>query len=73
MARSRSHKASQVEITGAYFEGDGEVLMRPPDRRERASLGLFIGQGVLEEHFSSAYFRFNDDTAKELQPYLRPD
>jgi len=59
-------------ITGAFFEGDGEVLVRPPGRMERASLGLFIGQGVLEEHFSSAYFRFNDDTAKELEPYLRP-
>jgi Peptidase family M1 domain len=59
-------------ITGAYFEGDGEVLIRPPDRMERASLGLFTGQGVLEEHFSSACLRFNDDTARELQPYLRP-
>ena len=59
-------------ITGAIFEGDGEVLVRPPDRMERASLGLFIGQGVLDEHFTSAYLRFNDDIAKELQPYLRP-
>src|SRR5271165_785847 len=59
-------------ITGAYFEGDGEVLVRPPDRRERASLGLFTGQGVLEEHISSVYMRFNDNTAAELQPYLRP-
>ena len=59
-------------ITGAYFEGDGEVLVRPPDRMERASLGLFTKQGVLEEQFSSAYLRFNDDTAQELQPYLRP-
>lgn len=59
-------------ITGAFFEGDGEVLVRPPDRRERASLGLFIGEGVLEEKFSSAYLRFNDDTAGELQQYLRP-
>jgi hypothetical protein len=59
-------------ITGAYFEGDGEVLVRPPNRMERASLGLFTGRGVLEEHFSSVYLRFNDDTAEELQPYLRP-
>ncbi len=58
-------------ITGAYFEGDGEVLVRPPDRRERASLGLFTGQGVLDEHFSSVYLRFNDDTAADLQQYLR--
>ena len=59
-------------VTGAYFEGDGEVLMRPPDRMERASLGLFINAGVLEESFNSAYLRFNDDTAKDLEPYLRP-
>ena len=59
-------------VTGAYFEGEGEILVRPPDRMERASLGLFIGAGVLEEKFSSAYLRFNDDTAKELEPYLRP-
>ena len=59
-------------VTGAYFEGEGEVLVRPPDRRERASLGLFTKQGVLEERFSSVYLRFNDDSASELQPYLRP-
>ena len=59
-------------ITGAYFEGDGEILIRPPDRRERASLGLFTGQGVLEERFSTVYLRFNDDTADELRQYLRP-
>jgi hypothetical protein len=58
-------------VTGAYFEGEGEILIRPPDRMERASLGLFTNAGVLEETFSSAYFRFNDDTAKELQPFLR--
>ncbi len=59
-------------ITGAYFEGEGEVLVRPPDRMERASLGLFTGEGVLEEKFTSAYLRFNDDTAQMLQVYLRP-
>ena len=58
-------------ITGAYFEGDGEVLVRPPDRMERASLGLFTGTGVLEEEFTSAYLRFNDDTAEQLRPFLR--
>ncbi len=65
-------QAVDGHITGAYFEGDGEVLVRPPDRMERASLGLFINAGVLEEKFSSGYFRFNDDTARELQPFLRP-
>jgi len=65
-------QAVDGRVTGAYFEGEGEVLVRPPDRMERASLGLFTGAGVLEEKFSSAYLRFNDDTAKELEPYLRP-
>ena len=59
-------------ITGAYFEGEGEVLIRPPDRRERASLGLFTKQGVLEEQLTSVFLRFNDDTASELKQYLRP-
>jgi hypothetical protein len=59
-------------VTGAYFEGEGEVLVRPPDRMERASLGLFTNAGVLEEKFSSAYLRFNDNTAKELEAFLRP-
>jgi hypothetical protein len=65
-------QAVDGHITGAYFEGEGELLVRPPDRQERAALGLFTGEGVLEEKFSSAYLRFNDDTAKELEPYLRP-
>jgi Peptidase family M1 domain len=59
-------------VTGAYFEGEGELLVRPPSRMERASLGRFTGVGVLEEKFTSAYLRFNDDTADELRPYLRP-
>ena len=66
------YKAIDGRITGAFFEGDGEVLIRPPNASERASLGLFTGQGVLSEQFDTAYLRFNDDTAKELQSYLRP-
>jgi Peptidase family M1 domain len=58
-------------ITGAYFTGDGEILARPPDISERASLGLFTGLGFLDEHFQAAYLRFNDDTALQLQSYLR--
>jgi peptidase M1-like protein len=58
-------------ITGAFFEGDGELLLTPPNQVERASLTLFTGMAILEERFSSAYIRFNDDTFSELQPYLR--
>ncbi len=58
-------------ITGAFFEGDGEVLLVPPNEVERKSMSLFTGMAILEERFSTAYFRFNDDTAAELQPGLR--
>lgn len=59
-------------ITGAMFEGDGEILLRPPNRVERESMALFTGMAMLEEPFTSAYLRFNDDTADQLQPNLLP-
>ena len=59
-------------VTGAFFEGDGEFLLTPPNQGERASMMLFTGMAILEERFGSAYLRFNDDTFAELQPYLRP-
>lgn len=59
------------KITGAFFEGDGEILLSPPTEVERRSMSLFTGMAILEERFSTAYFRFNDDTADELRPDLR--
>jgi hypothetical protein len=58
-------------ITGAFFEGYGEVLLTPPNTVERRSMSLFTGMAILEEHFGTAYFRFNDDAANELRPDLR--
>lgn len=58
-------------ITGAFFEGEGEVLLTPPNDVERKSMSLFTGMAILEEHFATAYFRFNDDAAAELRPDLR--
>src|SRR5881296_1354125 len=59
-------------VTGAFFEGDGEVLVVPSDQAERASMAMFTGAAILEERFVTAYFRFNDETFAELQPALRP-
>lgn len=59
-------------VTGAFFEGDGEILLTPPNRVERASMTFFTGMAILEERFATAYFRFNDQTFSELQPYFRP-
>ncbi len=58
-------------VTGAFFEGEGEVLLIPNNQAERASMMLFTGAAILEEKFVTAYFRFNDDTFAELQPSLR--
>jgi hypothetical protein len=60
------------KVTGAFFEGDGEVLLSPPDKVERASLAVFTGMAILEERFITAYFRFDDNTFADLQPYLAP-
>ena len=60
-------------VTGAYFAGEGDLLLTPPNQVERASMALFTGMAILEERFTTAYLRFNDDTFSELQPYLRPD
>jgi hypothetical protein len=57
-------------VTGAFFEGEGEILLTPPNRVERGSMTLQTGAAILEERFNSAYFRFNDDTFAEMQPYL---
>jgi hypothetical protein len=60
-------------VTGAFFEGDGEILLSPPNQYERASMALFTGGAILEERFVTAYFRFNDNTFAELLPSLVPD
>jgi|SRR5580692_356530 hypothetical protein len=59
-------------VTGAFFEGEGEVLLSPPNRYERASMALFTSEAILEERFVTAYFRFNDDTFTEMLPSLLP-
>jgi hypothetical protein len=63
-------QAVDGHITGAFYQGYGEVLLMPPNQMERASMALFTGSAILEETFADAYFRFNDDVFSELQPYL---
>ncbi len=58
-------------VTGAFFEGQGEILLAPPSRVERSSMALFTGAAILEETFVSGYFRFNDDTFAQLKPFFR--
>lgn len=57
-------------VTGAFFEGEGDILLSPPNQYERASMALFTGGAILEERFATAYLRFNDDTFAQLRPSL---
>jgi hypothetical protein len=64
----------QGQVTGAVFWGEGEVLMIPPDRAEKRNLAQFTRAPILEETIDSAYLRFTDQTAQELQAASRrPD
>jgi hypothetical protein len=64
-------------VTAAVFTtadsegGDGEILVLPPRRSERASLASFTKSANLDEHFSSALFFFGDDTANDLLSQIR--
>ena len=64
-------EAADGHITGALFQGDGDLLLIPPNSVERASMALFTGAAILEERFSVAYLRFNDDVYTELKDDLR--
>ena len=66
-------RAVDGHITGALFEGQGEVLVIPPGRAERTSLALFTGSAVLEQRFTTAFFRFVDDRLVDnLRAGFRP-
>src|SRR5579859_1933657 len=60
------------ETTGAFFSGEGEILLIPPNATEKESLAQFTQSPVLEENFTFAYLRFTDATAKELLALVRP-
>jgi peptidase M1-like protein len=66
-------QAVDGHITGAFFEGEGHILLIPPNRAERSSLALFTRAGVLEQTFTVAYLRFFDDKlVEELRAGFRP-
>ena len=46
--------------------GDGEVLLLPPNLAERRSLARFIGSPTLDDHFQSAAFFFTGGVYQEL-------
>lgn len=57
-------------ITGAVFSGRGHVIATPREAGERRSLAQFLDVPILDQSFTSAYLRFTDSTAEELQKQL---
>lgn len=58
-------------ITGAVFSGRGQALALVRDPIEKHQLNRFLGAPLLDQTFSSAYFRFTDQTAEELRNQLQ--
>jgi hypothetical protein len=66
-------RAADGHVTGAVFEGVGEILLIVPGRAERTSMALFTGSAVLEQTFTTAYLRFVDERlVSELSASFRP-
>jgi hypothetical protein len=55
-----------VIYSGNEPGADAEVLLRPPDRSERASLARATESPTLDEHFNSALLIFTDGTGDEI-------
>lgn len=51
------------EVTGAVFIGTGRIKVSLPDDIEREQLEKYTDKRTLDEPFTNAFFRFDDDTA----------
>jgi hypothetical protein len=59
------------DTLGAVFSGRGRVISAPRDPVEKLSLVRFVGLPVLDQEFSSVYFRFTDGTAAEMKKQIQ--
>jgi hypothetical protein len=57
-------------FTTDVANGDGEVLLLPPNLAERRSLSGYIGTPNLDDHFQAAVFFFTGDVYHELLSQL---
>jgi hypothetical protein len=57
-------------FTSQVENGDGEVILRPPNLAERRSLASFIGAPNLDDHFRAAVFLFTGEDYQELMAQI---
>ena len=58
------------QVNGVVFAGRGHILSLPRDSVEKQQLARFLGAPILDQDFTSAYIRFSDSTAEDLQKQL---
>ena len=63
-------QAYDGRVTGIVFSGRGHVNANPRDSAEKRSLAHFLGVPLLDQNFSRAYMRFDDDSASEILEQL---
>ncbi len=63
-------EAYDGRVTGVVFSGRGHASANLRDPAERQSLAHFLGAPLLDQNFSGAYLRFDDDTAEEILDQL---
>lgn len=64
------YETIEGRITGAVFSGRGHVIATPREAGERRSLAQYLDLPILDQPFTSAYLRFTDATAEDLQKQL---
>jgi hypothetical protein len=64
-------QAFDGRVTGAVFSGRGHALAAPRDIVEKQQMAHFLGAPVLDEDFTSACFRFTDNSDANLLRQLR--
>jgi hypothetical protein len=57
----------QGKVTGAVFEGDGNLVLNPPLRGEASSLRLLTREDEFSETFNHMVLRFTDATYEEIK------
>ncbi len=57
----------QGKVTGAVFNGDGNLVIDPPTASERSMLKLLTKEDEFSENFSNMVLRFTDSTYDEIK------
>jgi hypothetical protein len=55
------------KVTGAVFVGEGSFVLEPSSEGEQHSIALLTKENAIQENFTTAVFRFTDNSYDELK------